>query len=82
MQINNETAMLNIQNQLAQNSMQMVKASVSTQVMIDESNLDIIDPDMAQMLTEQIAMPIAYAANANAISIQNAAQDAILDIKA
>ena len=81
MQISNDMAMLNIQNQLAQNSMQMTKAAVATDVMIDSSNLDIIAPDIAQLLSEQIAMPIAYQANATAISIQNAAQDAILDIK-
>ena len=82
MQISNESAMLNIQNQLTQNSMQLTTASVATQVTMDASNLEMIAPDIAQLVTEQIAMPIAYEANAMAISIQNAAQDAILDIKA
>ena len=75
-------AMMNVQNQLNQNALQLTKAAVATEVMIDSSNMQKVMPDLAQLMVEQVQMPIAYQANANAISVQNAVQDAILDIKA
>lgn len=82
MQISNDMAMMNVQNQLNQNALQLTKAAVATEVMIDSSNMQQVMPDLAQLMVEQVQMPIAYQANANAISVQNAVQDAILDIKA
>lgn len=82
MQISNDMAMMNVQNQLNQNALQLTKAAVATEVMIDSSNMQKVMPDLAQLMVEQVQMPIAYQANANAISVQNAVQDAILDIKA
>lgn len=82
MQISNDIAMYNIQNQLTQNAMQLTKAAVATEAMIDASNLDKVAPDLTQLMVEQVQMPIAYQANANAISIENAVQDTLLDIKA
>lgn len=82
MQISNDMALLNIQNQLNQNALQLTKAAVATDVMIDSSNIQQVMPDLTQLMVEQVQMPIAYQANANAISVQNAVQDAILDIKA
>ena len=75
-------AMMNVQNQLNQNALQLTKAAVATEVMIDSSNMQKVMPDLAQLMVEQVQMPIAYQANTNAISVQNAVQDAILDIKA
>ncbi len=82
MQISNDIAMMNIQNQLNQNAMQVTKAAVPTEAMVDVSNAQEIMPDLTQLMVEQVQIPIAYQANGNAITVQNEVQDTLLDIKA
>ena len=83
MQITNADPFLNIQNQLVQNQVELVKVAVQTEAMIDSSNLNIIAPDIEQALKEQVLMPIAYqATQGGQISITNAPSSAIVDILA
>jgi len=83
MKVSNDMPILNIQNQLVQNQMKMLEALVSTQAMIEGSNLGIIAPDIEQALKDQILTPMSYAVNSiGEISIKNAPNDAIIDILA
>ncbi len=75
---NDMTPLLNVQNQQVQEVAEQVKANVANKIEIQSSNLNLIDPAMADQLMAQ-SVPMAYGANG---AVKNIPTDGMISIKA
>ena len=75
---NDMSPLLNVKNQQVQEVADQVKANVANKIEIQSSNLNLIDPAMAEQLMSQ-NVPMAYSANGGVKSIPT---DGMISIKA
>jgi len=80
---NNLNSMVQLEKELQETSESIVKLSTPSNISEEDTlSDDTSDINFTDELVKQIEIPISYSANANVISVQNAVQDTILDIKA
>ncbi len=80
---NNLNSMVQLEKELQETSESIVKLSTPSNISEEDTlSDDTSDINFTDEIVKQIEIPISYSANANVISVQNAVQDTILDIKA
>ena len=70
MQVSNtdiSSLLMNMQNIQVQEAMKQVEVAVATQVGLDTSNVDLIAPEVAELMAEEIPS-IAYSANGSVVN--------------
>lgn len=75
---NDMNQILNAQHQQINEAAKQVKANVANKVAIQSSNLNLVDPQMAQQLQNQ-TVPMAYSANGG---VKNIPSNPMINIKA
>lgn len=82
MQINNNVnSMIQLEKNLDKSASAIASKTPLSSINVKE-NIVNNDFDLAKEMVKQIEIPIAYTANAEVISTQNAMYDTLLDIKA
>jgi len=82
MQINNNVnSMIQLEKNLDKSASAIASNTPLSNINVKE-NIVNNDFDLAKEMVKQIEIPIAYTANAEVISTQNAMYDTLLDIKA
>ena len=75
---NDMSPLLDVKNQQVQEASKQMKANVANKIELQSSNLNLIDPEMAQQLMSQ-NVPMAYSANGG---VKNIPTDGMVSVKA
>ncbi len=75
---NSMSPILNAKHQQAAQAEKQMKAAVANKVAIQSSNLNLVDPKMAEQLQNQ-TVPMAYQSNG---SVKNTPSNSLVDVKA
>ena len=70
MQISNtdmSSLLMNMQNMQVQEAMKQVEVAIATQVGVDASNIDLVAPEVAEAMAQELSS-IAYSADGNIVN--------------
>jgi len=71
MQVSNtdmSSLLMNMQNMQVQEAMKQVEVAVAAQVGVDASNIDLVAPEVAEAIVEELAS-IAYSADGSIVNV-------------